>query len=182
MLFCSVASLPLGIMRYATSQLPFFLEQSNHTFSHSQERLCHTTQPSLTMEPALILPCMVLGRLFREGICTCQGVQPMRQPNPLTSVYWWHEREKRRQYELRVREVEHATFTPLVMLATGGMGQAATTFYKRLASMISEKRNTQYSQTMNWIRCKLSFALLRASIMLIRGARSSRHHAASETT
>ena len=36
------------------------------------------------------------------------------------------------------------------------------------------------TQTMNWIRCKLSFALLRASIMSIRGARLSRHHAASE--
>ena len=72
--------------------------------------------------------------------------------------------------------MEHATFTPLVMSATGGMGRAATTFYRRLASMISEKRNTEYSQTVNWIRCKLSFALLRALIMSIRGARSSRHH------
>ena len=87
----------------------------------------------------------------------------------------------KRQYEQRVREVEHATFTPLVMSTTGGMGRAATTFYRRLASMISEKMNTSYSQTVNWIRCKLSFALLRASIMSIRGARSSRHHAAHET-
>ncbi len=46
--------------------------------------------------------------------------------------------------------------------------------------MISEKRNSNYSQTVSWIRYKLSFALLRASIMSIRGARSSRHHAASE--
>ena len=75
-----------------------------------------------------------------------------------------------------MREVEHATFTPLVMSVTGGMGKSATTFYKRLASMISEKRDTPYSQTINWIRCKLSFALLRSSIMSIRGARSSRHH------
>ena len=96
-------------------------------------------------------------------------------------MYRRHEQEKKRQYEQRVREVEHATFTPLVMSATGGMGRAATTFYKRLASMISEKRNTEYSQTVNWIRCKLSFALLRASIMSIRGARS-RHHAVSEAS
>ena len=54
--------------------------------------------------------------------------------------------------------------------------------YYTHASMISEKRNTEYSQTVNWIRCKLSFALLRASVMSIRGARSSRHHAASEAT
>ena len=48
--------------------------------------------------------------------------------------------------------------------------------------MISEKRNIEYSQTVNWIRCKLSFALLRASIMSIRGARSSRHHVVSEAS
>ena len=76
--------------------------------------------------------------------------------------------------------MQHKSFTPLVFLVTGGMGRAATTFYSRLASMISEKRSTHYSNTLNWIRCKLSFALLRASIMSIRGARSSRNHPSSE--
>ena len=104
---------------------------------------------------------------------------PSAQSNrrgPLASVYRRHELEKKRQYDQRVREVECATFTPLIMSVTGGMGKSATTFYKRLASMISKKRDTPYSQTINWIRCKLSFALLRSSIMSIRGARSSRHH------
>ena len=60
--------------------------------------------------------------------------------------------------------------------ATEGMGKVATTFYKRLASMSSEKRNTEYSQT------GLNFSLPRASIISIRGARSLRHHAASEAS
>ena len=68
------------------------------------------------------------------------------------------------------------------MSTTGGMGKAASTFYKRLASMLSEKRDVSYGKTMNWIRCHLSFALLRASIMSIRGARSSRRHPATEGT
>ena len=42
-------------------------------------------------------------------------------------------------YDQRVHEVEHATFTPLVLSTTGGMGRAAT-FYKRLASMVVEKK------------------------------------------
>ena len=74
----------------------------------------------------------------------------------------------------RVREVEHATFTRLSYhWTTGGMGRAGTTFYKRLASMISKKRDTECSWTVSWY--KLSFALLRASIMSIRRTRSSRH-------
>ena len=53
------------------------------------------------------------------------------------------------------------------------MGKAATTFYKRLVSFLSDKRDENYSHTLGWLRCRLSFALLRASIMCIRGAHSS---------
>ena len=76
-------------------------------------------------------------------------------------------------HDRRVREIEHGTFTPLVLSTTGGMGKAATTFYERLASFLSDKRDENYSHTMGWLRCRLSFALLRSSIMCIRGARSS---------
>ena len=76
--------------------------------------------------------------------------------------------------------MEHSTFTPLVMSTTGGMGRAATIFFKKLTSLLSEKRKVSYSKTMGWIRCHLSFTLLRDSIMLIRGARSSASHPASE--
>ena len=51
--------------------------------------------------------------------------------------------------------------------------QLATTFYKRLAAMLSEKRDVPYSKMMGWIRCRMSFSLLRASVMSIRGTRSS---------
>ena len=64
-------------------------------------------------------------------------------------------------------------FTPLVLSTTGGMGRAATTFYKRLAAMLSEKRDVPYSKMIGWIRCRMSFSLVRASVMSIRGARSS---------
>ena len=102
------------------------------------------------------------------------------QQTSLTSTYRRHELEKKRQYEQRVREVEHSSFTPLVLSSTGGMGKAATIFYKRLSSMLSEKRDVPYSTMIGWVRYRLSFALLRASIMSIRGARSSRHRPAEE--
>ena len=47
--------------------------------------------------------------------------------------------------------------------------------------MISDKRGVPFGKIVNWFRCRLSFALLRESIMSIRDARSSRHHPASET-
>ena len=97
-------------------------------------------------------------------------------------MYRRHELEKRRQYEQRVWEVEHSTFTPHVMSTTEGMGKAATTFYKKLASMLSEKNDALYSETLRLIRCRLGFALLRSSIMCIRGARSSARHLVSDAT
>ena len=99
-------------------------------------------------------------------------------PSP-TASYRRHEQEKKRAYDQRIREVEHGCFSPLVFSATGGMGPTAKVVYKKLASMIATKHNQSYSQTINWLRCRLSFSLLRSSIMCIRGSRSSAHHPAN---
>ena len=48
----------------------------------------------------------------------------------LNSVYRRPEREKKREYEQLMQEIEHSTFTyTLVMSTTGGMGRAANAFY-----------------------------------------------------
>ena len=41
----------------------------------------------------------------------------------LPSVYRAQDNEKKRQYNERVREVEHVSFTPLVLSATGGLAR-----------------------------------------------------------
>ena len=93
---------------------------------------------------------------------------------PLTTCYRRNEQEKRRAYDQRVREIEHGCFSPLVFSASGGMGPTAKVVYKKLASMIATKHNQCYSQTLNWLRCRLSFSLLRSAIMCLRrGSRSS---------
>ena len=78
--------------------------------------------------------------------------------------------------KLRIREVEHSYFTPLVFSASGEMGHEASAFYKRLASLLSDKWNDPYAIVLGWIRCRLSFCLLRSAIQCIRGARSSQGH------
>ena len=77
-------------------------------------------------------------------------------------------------YEQRVREVEHGTFTPLVMSLSGDCGSATNVCYKRLTSMLAKKQDQPYSNTLAWMRCKLSFALCDLlSSAYIRGARSA---------
>jgi len=47
--------------------------------------------------------------------------------------------------------------------------------FLRLADMIAQKRQHPYPTVMGWQSCRLSFASPRASIMCIRGSRSSFH-------
>ena len=89
----------------------------------------------------------------------------------LASLYRQHENKKRAEYGQRVREVEHGCFTPLVFTTGGGMAAEATVFFKRLASLISEKRKESYACVMGWLRCVVSFCLLRSSLVCLRGTR-----------
>ena len=55
-----------------------------------------------------------------------------------------------------------------------GSNPAASTFLKRLADKVAAKKSTTYAQALEWLRCRLSFALLQASHFSLRGARSIR--------
>ena len=79
----------------------------------------------------------------------------------LKSAYKRHKDAKKREYGHRVRDIEHGVFTPLVFTSTGSMGREATVFYRCLADLLATHWGQQYSQTINWLRCRLSFALLR---------------------
>ena len=98
------------------------------------------------------------------------GTPPSK--NAIGSTKW----RKKRTYAQRVREIEHSSFTPIVLSASGGFAREATNFYKRLASRLADKWDQPYSLTMSWLRCTISFALLRSAIQWIRGARSSGGH------
>ena len=102
---------------------------------------------------------------------------PSNSSRSLSAAYKKHEVEKKRTYGQRILEIKHGVFTPLVLTTAGGMRREAQTFYKRLADLLSQKREMAYSSLMGWLRCKTSFAILRSAVMCIRGSRSSRHHA-----
>ena len=97
---------------------------------------------------------------------------PSYSRRPLATVYKEHERKKKLEYGSRVCEVEQASFTPLVFTASGGMAPEATVTFKRFASLLAEKRNETYSSVMGWLRCKISFSLLRSALLCLRGSRS----------
>ena len=53
------------------------------------------------------------------------------------------------------------------------MAPAATVCLKRLASMLSDKCEESYLTVMGWLRCAISFSLLRSSLACLRGSTKS---------
>ena len=85
---------------------------------------------------------------------------PSNRNTSIEKCFKKYEQEKKRAYEQRFIDVEHASFTPLVFSASGGLGKEATPFFKRLASLLANQWDQPYSTTMNWLRCTLVFCLL----------------------
>ena len=94
---------------------------------------------------------------------------------PTAKVFEKQEQEKKRAYNERVIEIEHGTFTPLVMGTNGGAGKECTVFVKQLCFALSEKQNEHYNSTINWLRTKLSFEILKSSLLCVRGTRRPWH-------
>ena len=75
-------------------------------------------------------------------------------PESSSEAYKYHESIKK--YEQRLTEVEKATFCPL----------------KQLASKLSARKRS--ATLISYLRTKISFALLRSSILCFRGSRTLR--------
>ena len=118
----------------------------------------------------------LLGGRFERTYFDVQVFNPLAPSyyqSDLSSTFRLHERAKKREYRQRVLDVEHSSFTPLVFSATCGLGPEADTCYKRLATLLCAKWNNSYNSTLRWLRCRLSFSLLRSAIQSIPGSRSS---------
>ena len=90
----------------------------------------------------------------------------------LNNAFNQNEREKKRHYNQRVVQVERGSFTPIVFSAYGGFGRETHHFVTSLVDRLSAKRHIQYNTAMNWVRTKISFALLRSRILCVRGSRA----------
>ena len=79
------------------------------------------------------------------------------------------EKEKKARYSTACEE-RRTQFTPLCFLVDGLTGSEAETFLKRLGDGLAVKWEISYSQVMGWLRARLSFDILRASFLCLRGS------------
>ena len=106
-------------------------------------------------------------RVFHAGASSYWG----KSFSDLCQLY---QRAKQLEYEERITSVDHGSFCPLVFATSGATGPLCDRFLKHLAGKIAHRDSSEYSCVMAWLRCRISFALLRSAVMCIRGSRSSR--------
>ena len=95
---------------------------------------------------------------------------PSAVNTPIEQLYRRNEAEKRRKYEARAT-ADNCSFTPLIFSTTGGCSTLTSRFLKKLASKLTEKKTSSYSQALCWLRTRLSFSLLRSAVMCLRSSR-----------
>ncbi len=137
----------------------------------SGEYLSHrTAQPCITTDNAR-LDTRAIGFWFAacsRRIFWCKGFQPecmhpttCPEPSKLPKK---HENENKHAYGQRVRDIEQGVSPPRLLNHrwTGAKGQKNYSRYARL-----DIRKKLFSIVISWLRCKLSFAAVRSSIMYI---------------
>jgi hypothetical protein len=89
----------------------------------------------------------------------------------LAQLFRSREKRKRHEYGERIHQVDHGDFTPLVFCTSGGMGPEAEVVIKRLGHQLAERQELSPSVTISWLRCRISFAILRSALVCLRGSR-----------
>ena len=82
------------------------------------------------------------GGRYERSFLDLRVFNPYAPSNRNTSIekcFKKHEQEEKRAYEQRILDVERASFMPIVFSASGGLSKEATTFYKRLASLLTDQ-------------------------------------------
>ena len=89
---------------------------------------------------------------------------------PPTSVLLTAEIKQKRKY-LDASVARRAHFTPLCFSVDGLVSPIAASFLKRLAYCLSAWWDRSYADVIFWIRSRLAFAILRATVLCVWGSR-----------
>ena len=116
---------------------------------------------------------------FDVRITHVNTVSQQQQPDT-AKIFRQHEQAKKREYMERVLQVENGSFTPLIFGTSGSLRHECQTFLQTLSNKIAAKEGEKYTQTVTWIRMRLSFEILRSAIACVRGSRLPFHRSNEE--
>ena len=103
---------------------------------------------------------------------------PTNAAKEIDQMYSHHEKEKKRQYNSRIIEIEKGTFTPVIFSCSGGASPETTRLLKVIATKLAKKRCERYSMMVNYLRRRINFDILRTCVLSFRGIRGGMGHVA----
>ena len=90
----------------------------------------------------------------------------------LPAVHKKNENEKEQEYNQRILQVKHGSFTPLVFSCFGGMSRECSRFFLHTAERLANRRKERKIMISAWIKARLNFALIRSMLLCLRGTRT----------
>ena len=106
---------------------------------------------------------------------------PSFRTKSLEQIYKQNENEKKNLYNERILNAEKGSFVPLIFTTSGGMGPECVKLNKRVAEKTAEKTKDIYSQVMMHIRTRIRFALLKSTLVGLRGFRGRTRRSLEES-
>ena len=104
-------------------------------------------------------------------VCVIHVNSPSYEGSTPAQLYERNENSKKRKYNDRIMHVEKGSFSPLIFSTTGGMGSECSRYHKRVAELIAKKGGDSYADVVNHVRTRVRFALLKSTLVAIRGER-----------
>ena len=120
------------------------------------------------------IKCLGFWSELRQAYFDVNVVSPFEKVIHPAQLFKQSEAAKIREYRERILNVEHGDFTPLVFTCTGGIAPQSHFVLKKLAERLSTKKNISESVVSGWLRCRISFALLRTTLLCVRATRRSK--------
>ena len=175
-----VRDLEAGLLKEVCKDVriePDLLPIGNTTFDHASA----STEDGARLDVSAVGIYSPMERTFLDVRVTHPNC-PSYKDLSLSQLYNQQEKEKKRKYNQRIVQVEKATFTPLVFTTTGGMAPECVQYHKRLASLIAKKTKEEYPKVMNHIRTRTRFAILKSTLIAIRGERGKKDRPTAKVT
>ena len=99
----------------------------------------------------------------QTAFCDVRAFNPLVRchlHHSLPVVYKKNENEKKWEYNHRILQLEHGSFTPLVFSCFGGMSRECRCFFSHTAERLANRRKEPKSKISVWIKARQNFALI----------------------
>jgi hypothetical protein len=96
---------------------------------------------------------------------------PSYLKRPVCKILEAEETQKNTKYH-KAAEERKTDFAPIVISTDGAWAAQSKEVFKRVASGLAQKWEKTYGEVISWVRVRMQFAVIRATSMCIRGART----------